>query len=63
MCFFYVFFHSALISLISGIVFQGFDFEAVMNDLRKLKIIAKGHERRILTLEKRLARYEGGAQT
>jgi hypothetical protein len=32
--------------------------QAVLDDMRKLKIIAKGHERRIKFLEERLAAYE-----
>jgi coronin-1B/1C/6 len=36
----------------------GVDFENILNDIRKLKIIVKGHERRILKLEDKLAFYE-----
>ena len=37
---------------------QGVDIQAILDDMRKLKIIAKGHERRIKFLEERLAAYE-----
>ena len=37
---------------------QGVDVQALMDDVRKLKIIAKGHERRIKYLEEKLATYE-----
>lgn len=37
----------------------GVDFQAVMDDIRKLKIIVKGHERRIKQLEEKVAFYEG----
>jgi coronin-1B/1C/6 len=37
---------------------QGIDVQALCDDVRKLKIIAKGHERRIKYLEERLAAYE-----
>jgi len=37
---------------------QGVDVQALLDDVRKLKIIAKGHERRIKYLEDRLAAYE-----
>jgi len=37
---------------------QGVDVQALLDDVRKLKIIAKGHERRIKYLEDRLASYE-----
>lgn len=36
----------------------GVDIQALSDDVRKLKIIAKGHERRIKYLEERLAAYE-----
>ena len=32
--------------------------ESLMDDVRKLKIIAKGHERRVRLLEEKLAAYE-----
>ena len=34
------------------------DLQNVLDDIRKMKIIVKGHERRIKTLEERLATYE-----
>jgi len=37
---------------------QGVDVQALLDDVRKLKIIAKGHERRIKYVEDRLAAYE-----
>jgi len=37
---------------------QGADIQAVIDDIRKLKIIVKGHERRIKSLEEQLAMYE-----
>ena len=37
---------------------QGVDLQSVLDDIRKMKIIVKGHERRIKTLEERLAQYE-----
>jgi len=37
---------------------QGVEVQALLDDVRKLKIIAKGHERRIKYLEDRLAAYE-----
>jgi len=37
---------------------QGVEVQALLDDVRKLKIIAKGHERRIKYLEDRLAEYE-----
>ena len=37
---------------------QGFDFDQIMSDMRKMKIIIKGHERRIKGLEEKLAEYE-----
>ena len=42
-----------------GGFFQGFDVEALLSDIRKLKIIAKGHERRIRVLEEKLNIQEG----
>ncbi|XP_013389643.1 coronin-1C isoform X2 [Lingula anatina] len=36
----------------------GFDVEQIMSDIRKLKIIVKGHEKRIKSLEDKLAEYE-----
>lgn len=36
----------------------GVDLQALLDDVRKLKIIAKGHERRIKFLEEKLATYE-----
>jgi len=37
---------------------QGVDIQAIIDDIRKLKIIVKGHERRIKSLEEQLAMYE-----
>lgn len=37
---------------------QGVDIQAVIDDIRKLKIIVKGHERRIKSLEEQLSVYE-----
>ena len=37
---------------------QNFDVQSLLDDVRKLKIIAKGHERRIKYLEEKLASYE-----
>ncbi|GFO43244.1 coronin [Plakobranchus ocellatus] len=36
----------------------GFDPQAILDDMRKLKLIVKAHERRIKTLEERLQQYE-----
>ncbi|ESN94086.1 hypothetical protein HELRODRAFT_115162 [Helobdella robusta] len=36
----------------------GFDVQSILDDIRKLKIIVKGHERRIKGLEERLSNYE-----
>lgn len=44
--------------VISSAVPQGVDIQGILDDMRKLKIIAKGHERRIKFLEDRLAAYE-----
>jgi len=43
---------------VKSIVHQGVDIQGILDDMRKLKIIAKGHERRIKFLEERLAAYE-----
>jgi len=37
---------------------QGVDIQAIIDDIRKLKIIVKGHERRIKSLEEQLSVYE-----
>jgi len=37
---------------------QGVDLQAIFDDIRKLKIIVKGHERRIKSLEEQLALYD-----
>ena len=37
---------------------QGTDLQAIIDDIRKLKIIVKGHERRIKSLEEQLAVYD-----
>lgn len=37
----------------------GLDLQKLVDDVRKLKIIAKGHEKRIKMLEERLVTYEG----
>jgi len=37
---------------------QGVDVQAIIDDIRKLKIIVKGHERRIKSLEEQLALYD-----
>lgn len=39
-------------------MFQGCDIQAIIDDIRKLKIIVKGHERRIKSLEEQLSLYE-----
>ncbi|XP_059179238.1 coronin-1C-A-like isoform X4 [Physella acuta] len=36
----------------------GFDPQGILDDMRKLKLIVKAHERRIKTLEERLSQYE-----
>lgn len=36
----------------------GFDPQGILEDIRKLKLIVKAHERRIKTLEERVAQYE-----
>lgn len=41
-----------------AVYMQGVEVQALLDDVRKLKIIAKGHERRIKYLEDRLAAYE-----
>jgi len=41
---------------------QGVDIQAIVDDIRKLKIIVKGHERRIKSLEEQLALYDTAAQ-
>ena len=38
---------------------QGVDFQSILDDIRKLKIIVKGHERRIKQLEEKVTFYEG----
>jgi hypothetical protein len=42
----------------TNLCIQGIDIQGILDDMRKLKIIAKGHERRIKFLEERLAAYE-----
>ena len=37
---------------------QGFDPQGILDDMRKLKLIVKAHERRIKSLEEKLAQYE-----
>ncbi|XP_048775276.1 coronin-1B-like isoform X2 [Ostrea edulis] len=37
---------------------EGFDPQGILEDIRKLKLIVKAHERRIKTLEERVAHYE-----
>jgi len=37
---------------------QGIDLQSVLDDIRKLKIIVKGHERRIKGLEEKVTFYE-----
>ena len=37
---------------------QDFDPQALMDDIRILKLIVKAHERRIKTLEEKLAQFE-----
>jgi len=41
---------------------QGVDLQAIIDDIRKLKIIVKGHERRIKSLEEQLALYDSQQQ-
>ncbi|KAJ8312483.1 hypothetical protein KUTeg_009856 [Tegillarca granosa] len=36
----------------------GFDPQAILDDMRKLKLIVKAHEKRIKTLEEKLSQYE-----
>lgn len=36
----------------------GFDPQSVLDDIRKLKLIVKAHERRIKSLEEKIAQYE-----
>jgi len=43
---------------VAAVYIQGVDVQALLDDVRKLKIIAKGHERRIKYLEDRLTAYE-----
>lgn len=38
--------------------FQGVDLQNILDDIRKMKIIVKGHERRIKTLEEKLQEHE-----
>jgi len=40
----------------------GFDPQGILDDMRKLKLIVKAHERRIKTLEERLSQYESGEE-
>jgi len=40
----------------------GFDPQGILDDMRKLKLIVKAHERRIKTLEDRLSQYESGEE-
>jgi coronin-1B/1C/6 len=49
--------HTVDVTAVSNIP-QGVDLQVLIDDIRKLKIIAKGHERRIKYLEERLAAYE-----
>lgn len=37
---------------------KGFDPQGILDDMRKLKLIIKAHERRIKALEEKLAQYE-----
>ena len=49
---------SSSTTLATLVYLQGVEVQALLDDVRKLKIIAKGHERRIKYLEDRLAAYE-----
>ena len=40
---------------------QAFDPQGILDDIRKLKLIVKAHERRIKSLEERLAQLEANA--
>lgn len=40
----------------------GLDIEKLIQDVRKLKIIAKGHEKRVKALEEKLETYEGAKE-
>ncbi|KAL3856546.1 hypothetical protein ACJMK2_011285 [Sinanodonta woodiana] len=40
---------------------EGFDSQALLEDIRKLKLIVKAHERRIKTLEDKLSQYEANS--
>jgi len=40
---------------------QGFDPQGILEDIRKLKLIVKAHEKRIKTLEEKLAQYEANS--
>ena len=42
---------------------QAADVQAIIDDIRKLKIIVKGHERRIKSLEEQLAMYDSHQQS
>lgn len=45
-------------NMVSSALPPNFDVQSLLDDVRKLKIIAKGHERRIKYLEEKLASYE-----
>ena len=46
-----------IMRFIAGIL-QGTDIQSILDDIRKLKIIVKGHERRIKSLEEKLSVYD-----
>jgi len=49
--------------LLTYLSVQEVDVQAIVDDIRKLKIIVKGHERRIKSLEEQLALYDTQQQT
>jgi len=51
------------IFLLTYLSVQEVDVQAIVDDIRKLKIIVKGHERRIKSLEEQLALYDTQQQT
>lgn len=60
MCVYFYFFSLffALRFFVALLFVQDFDPQALQDDIRKLKLIVKAHERRIKSLEEKLAQLE-----
>lgn len=54
-----LFYICIIVNINLPIFLQADEINHLLDDLRKIKIIVKGHERRIKTLEDELAKYEG----